>query len=412
MPSLRADNGPAAGKGVLRVVVAGVFAVAATASYLVSSRAPSAQATSVNQPAKVVSAAFEPRLGRQMVRGITVGPIESALHSGQGYGSEHCAVAMQEVRRMGANWVSLTPFGRVWNLSPTGISLTFEQPFPENRIAVSKAVQQAHAAGLKVLIVPHLWVETGDWRGEIEPQGEAGWSVWQKAYREFLMTWADVAEQTGVDMLAVGVELRSWVTTSRGQSFIPLIEEVRERYSGLLTYAGNWDDVEDTVILGELDVIGINAFYPLSRNGGARVEQLLRGGRQVVRQVQKLSERWNKPVIFTEFGYTTRQDPALRPWEWPEHLDNVVVDEQAQAEAYFALLAPFQDEPWFAGFFVWRVFSNPEDVSQESEWGFSPRGKLAELVLRDAFSAHWAADGGRWPGRSWVASRANAVALF
>ena len=36
---------------------------------------------------------------------------------------------------------------------------------------------------------------------------------------------------------------------------------------------------------------------------------------------------------------------------------------------------------------------NPDDMSQEAEWGFSPRGKRAELVLRDAFTAHWAGDG-------------------
>ena len=32
-------------------------------------------------------------------------------------------------------------------------------------------------------------------------------------------------------------------------------------------------------------------------------------------------------------------------------------------------------------------------MSQEAEWGFSPRGKQAELVLRDAFAAALAADG-------------------
>jgi hypothetical protein len=49
-------------------------------------------------------------------------------------------------------------------------------------------------------------------------------------------------------------------------------------------------------------------------------------------------------------------------------------------------------EPDFAGFFVWRVYSDPDDVSQEAEWGFSPRGKLAGKVLRDAFAARFRAD--------------------
>jgi hypothetical protein len=57
-----------------------------------------------------------------------------------------------------------------------------------------------------------------------------------------------------------------------------------------------------------------------------------------------------------------------------------------------SLLAPLLDAPSFAGFFVWRLYADPDDTSQEAEWGFSPRGKLAELVVRDAFAARWVAD--------------------
>src|SRR4051812_24239682 len=63
------------------------------------------------------------------IRGITVGPIESLRHPGKGYGSEPCARTMDEVVRLGGNWVSLTPFGRTGDLKPTGIDLTFEAPF-------------------------------------------------------------------------------------------------------------------------------------------------------------------------------------------------------------------------------------------------------------------------------------------
>jgi hypothetical protein len=79
-------------------------------------------------------------------------------------------------------------------------------------------------------------------------------------------------------------------------------------------------------------------------------------------------------------------------------MKGVRVDEQAQADAYLGLLAPLLEEPAFSGFFVWRVYADPDDVSQEAEWGFSPRGKLAELVVRDAFTARWAGDGPRLPG--------------
>jgi hypothetical protein len=351
-------------------------------------------------------------IGIGAIRGVTIGPIESALHPGKGYGSDPYQATLDECRRFGAGWISLTVFGRVADLAPTGISPTFEAPYEENRAALKRAVAQAHALGLRVLLVPHLWVESGGWRGEIEPGDDAAWERWTEAYRVFLLGWAEVARDAKVELLSVGVELRSWLTTSRAPSFLPLLREVRGVYPGLLTYAANWDDVDDTVILGELDLIGVNAFFPLTDRAGASVEELLEGGRRVAAGLGAIAERWQKPIVLTEFGYTTRTDPALRPWEWPDGMTNVTVDEAAQDRAYFGLLAPLMDAPWLAGAFVWRLYADPNDVSQEAEWGFSPRGKLAELTLRDAFHARWASDG-PWPtGGALVRLAAETPGVF
>ena len=327
------------------------------------------------------------------ILGVTVGPIENQLHPGRGYGSAACARTMSDIRRMGGNWVSITPFGRVADLRATGVSMSFEAPFEQNRKAVAAAVEQAHAQGLRVMIVPHLWVESGEWRGFIDPGSDAGWKRWARAYDTFVSNWAKVATSTGADLFAVGIELRRWVTTSRATSFLPIIKHVRSLYSGPLTYAANWDDVEDTVIWGDLDVIGINAFYPLAEHPDAGFDELRKAATTRVAGASALAARWNRPIVFTEFGYTTRKDPALRPWEWPEALSDVVVDERAQAAAYRALLSAAIDQSWLAGLFVWRLYADPDDVTQEPEFGFSFRGKLAELELRDAFGTHWASDG-------------------
>lgn len=330
--------------------------------------------------------------GNDAIRGITIGPIENAYHPGVGYGSPAYARTLDECVRMGATWVAITPFGRVGDLKGRGIDPSFEIPFTQNRENVKRAIEMAHGRGLRVMLVPHLWVESGEWRAQIDPGTDAGWEAWAKSYSSFVRGWAEVAEATKVDMLSAGVELRSWVTTPRAPSFVTILHELRAIYKGPITYSGNWDDVENTVILGELDVIGINAFYPLADKDGASFETLLEGGKRVRDRVRNLADAWQKPVMFTEIGYTTRPDPAIRPWEWPDSMKNVRVDERAQAEAYRALIAPLLDEPRFMGFFVWRLYADPDDVSQEAEWGFSPRGKAAELVMRDAFTAWWAGD--------------------
>lgn len=331
--------------------------------------------------------------GQDGVRGITIGPIENAYHPGVGYGSPAYARTLDESLKMGARWVAITPFGRVADLNGSGVDLTFEKPFRENKEDIRRAITMAHARGLKVMLVPHLWVESGEWRAKIDPKTDAGWATWVSQYTTFVHAWAEVAEQTAVDLFSVGVELRSWVTTDRYPSFANLIQnDIRKTYRGPLTYSANWDDVDDTLILRDLDVIGINAFYPLAEKDGAPFEKLLEGGQRVRQKVHALADAWHKPVLFTEIGYTTRPNPAIRPWEWPDEMKNVRIDEHAQAEAYKALIAPLLDEPYFMGFFVWRVYADPDDVSQEAGWGFSPRGKRAELVMRDAFATTWASD--------------------
>jgi hypothetical protein len=327
--------------------------------------------------------------GDDVVRGITIGPIESALHPDVGYGSAAYARQLDACVKMGATWISLTPFGRVGDLDGVGVDPTFETPYDVNFPRVLTAIRMAHARGLKVMLVPHLWVESGQWRALIDPKTDEGWARWAASYEAFIVGWAKIAEAGSAEMFSAGVELRSWVTSGRAPSFGHVLSVVRRAYSGLLTYSANWDDVVDTVIWGDVDVIGINAFYPLSDHEGATERELLEGGERVRDRVAKLAKDWKKPVLFTEIGYTTRRDPAVRPWEWPDSMKDVHVDEEAQASAYRALLAPLIEEPAFAGFFVWRVYSDPDDVSQEAEWGFSPAGKRAERVVRDAFAARW-----------------------
>ena len=131
-------------------------------------------------------------------------------------------------------------------MKATGVHNRFELPLAENQKGLLRAVRQAHARGLRVLLVPHLWVESGGWRAEIDPPGDSGWQSFAEGYRGFVLSWARFAARARVDMLAVGVELRSWVTTTHAPSFLPILRDIRAAYPGPLTYAANWDDVDQT----------------------------------------------------------------------------------------------------------------------------------------------------------------------
>jgi hypothetical protein len=329
--------------------------------------------------------------GQGAVRGVTVGPIESSQWPGRGYGSAYSEVLLDELVRLGVNWISVTPFGRLWSLSSTAIERDFEAPYLDNQRAVERMIEQAHARGIKVLLIPHLWVETGGWRGEVDPGSPTGWLRYQEAYRAFVLDWARLAARAQADAFSIGVECKSF-----SGRFLPywqrLIRAVRDTYPGIVTYSANWDEAEHVVFWSELDLIGINAFYPLASHAGATYAEYLDGARRARDDVKRLSDALEKPVLFVEVGYTTRRDAAVEPWLWPDEMTGVIYDEQEQARALAAVLELFVPEPWFAGLFVWRYYADLDDVSQEHAWGFSPHAKPAERVLQQAFGWGWGSD--------------------
>ncbi len=171
--------------------------------------------------------------GRDAVRGVTIGPIENAYHPGVGYGSSAYERSVEECASWGASWVAITPFGRVNDLSGAGVDPTFEAPFEKNREQVIRAIRMAHERGMHVMLVPHLWVESGAWRAEIDPKTTEGWSQWARSYGDFVVAWARVAEETHAEIFSAGVELRSWVTSGRAPTFLAVLDEVRRAYHGL-----------------------------------------------------------------------------------------------------------------------------------------------------------------------------------
>jgi hypothetical protein len=334
--------------------------------------------------------ALWPRRGPIAMRGVTLGPIESRLQPGRGYGSANFDVTLGEVEGLGANWISLTVFGRVFDLTSSSVEPAFEAPLVETLKNMTEAARMAHARGLKVMLVPHLWVESGGWRAELDPGSSEGWQRFRSSYGQFVRIWAKWAEQNQVELFVAGVELRFWVTGSEAPSFAELVEELRSLYHGPLTYASNWDDADDTQIWRSLDLMGVNGFYPLHWEKNPSDAQIQRGATEAARRVQALAQRFDKPVFFSEFGYTTRKDCMVEPWLWPEQLSQIVPSEADQARAYAALLNEVRGVDGFYGSFVWRMYADIADLSQEPAWGFSPWGKRAENVLRDAFASPYA----------------------
>jgi hypothetical protein len=125
-----------------------------------------------------------------------------------------------------------------------------------------------------------------------------------------------------------------------------VVAAARAAYSGPLTYAANFDQYTSVGFWEALDLVGINAYFPLRRRelpglAGADLEsQLAAGWRRVLsgvdgfRRARGLDDR---RVLFTEIGYVARANATLRPWA----ADGVSVERSGAGER----LVSWADEP-------------------------------------------------------------------
>lgn len=101
------------------------------------------------------------------------------------------------------------------------------------------------------------------------------------------------------------------------------IAAVRGVYSGQLTYAANFDQYQEVGFWSQLDLIAINAYFPLrelhdDRPSDAALQgELERGWGRVFDEIEgfrRREELTGLPVVFTELGYTDRANSTVHPW--------------------------------------------------------------------------------------------------
>jgi imidazolonepropionase-like amidohydrolase len=149
------------------------------------------------------------------------------------YSDPNADRAVAELADMGAGWVSIVVTQYQDTLHSTAIAPTDGTPTDAD---VRHAIRAAHAAGMNVMLKPHvdLWNDPDHWRGEIGPNfTTAQWSTWFASYTAMIAHYAQLAAEEGVEQFAVGTELNS--TTAREAQWRAVIAAVRAEFDGPLT---------------------------------------------------------------------------------------------------------------------------------------------------------------------------------
>jgi len=292
---------------------------------------------------------------------------------------------LDPVLKLNANYAAVMPFGFIRSLDhPELIYNTNKQWFGETKVGVEQYIKMLHQNNVKVMMKPHIWIWQGEYTGKMEMKNESDWKVFEDGYKKFILEYAEVAETNNVEIFCIGTELENFIK-ERPTFWNQLITEVKNIYKGKLTYAANWDEYTRVPFWGQLDYIGVDAYFPVTESKTPTVEEARKGWERWKNEMKTLSDKEDKKILFTEFGYRSVNFTGKEPWKSDREMVDLNLD--AQTNTTKALFEEFWNEPWFAGGFLWKWFIFHEKAGGIEDTQFSPQNKPVENVIREQYKA-------------------------
>ncbi|WP_339756786.1 glycoside hydrolase [uncultured Winogradskyella sp.] len=284
------------------------------------------------------------------------------------------------VVKVNANYAAIMPFGFIKELShPEIIHNTDRQWFGETRAGAKQYIEELRKKNIKVMLKPQIWIWRGEFTGLIEMENEENWKLLETSYSSFILEYAKLAEEIRVEVLCIGTELENFIK-NRPDYWNTLIAKIKTIYKGKLTYAANWDEFKRTPFWGQLDYIGVDAYFPVSDNQTPSYKDCIEGWKTHKSEIKALSERYDRPILFTEYGYRSVDYSGKQPWVSDRSMNQVNLE--AQVNTTKALYETFWKEDWFAGGFIWKWFHDYYKSGGEDNSMYTPQNKPVEDVIK------------------------------
>jgi hypothetical protein len=293
---------------------------------------------------------------------------------------------MDGILDYGAKWVSMIPYGYTERGEAKVNYFWDGRWWGESLNGTAKCIEYAQERGLKIMLKPHVWVVGEGWPGKFDPDNEADWEIWESSYREYILDCARLADSMSVDVLCIGTEYRKSVV-KRVEFWKTLIKEVREIYSGPVTYAANWDNYEKVTFWDQLDFIGIDAYFPFSKKKEPTLEELKNGWIDKAKELKAFSEKWDRQIAFTEYGF--KSVDYFNGGK--KGVDNPQPNMKNQETAYKAFFNTVWQEEWMLGGFFWK-WHFYDNAGGEDNDRYTPQNKPAEKIIKAFYGAKLEAD--------------------
>jgi Ca2+-binding RTX toxin-like protein len=298
--------------------------------------------------------------------------------------------AMRNIAATHANAISMVP--RIFTETRTSNEVMSVPDKTESEANLAQAIAEAHSLGLSVLLKPLLTPLDGAGQSSLAPTDIEAFFA---SYKTQIVEFARLAETTGVETLSIGNELSSLSGEKYRPYWLDIVSAVREVYHGEITYAAATDEAIHVSFWDALDIIGVNAYPPLTSSFEPTVEEMVTAWHSVptsnywaaamnyespVDFFHSLSLQYDRPLLFTEMGYRSLDGTNIRPGDWNA---KTAQDAQEQRDAYEAFFNVWSGEgSWFRGAHLWEWDAR----NMFEPTGYSPMDKPAEQLISDWFA--------------------------
>ncbi len=288
---------------------------------------------------------------------------------------------MPAIQAVNSDWIAVIPYGFT-RVSKPDVGYNFDrQWWGERADGVAETVRLAHASGIKVMLKPQLWIPRS-WTGDLYFPKEEDQVKWEAAYDDFILFYAELADSLDVEMFCVGTEFKKMEVT-REAFWRSTIKKVKEVYPGKLTYAANWDCYDKVPFWDAVDYIGIDAYFPLDDSKTPTKKSLIKDWQPVIKNIRAVHEKFDRPVLFTEFGYMSVDGAAGKTWELEAKRNELKPNDKAQAIALDALFSAFAPLDFWEGGFLWKWYPSEGWYKDHPTNDYTPQGKVSEETVKD-----------------------------
>jgi Glycoside Hydrolase Family 113 len=297
-----------------------------------------------------------------------------------GYATKKSGQSLNELQDLGVEWIASVPYGFMRSNHAQEIHFPGHHIAGENDESLWALAEDAKARRIKIMMKPQIWISHSSWPGKIDFDSSEDWNRWLDNYEKWIVHYAIISELTGADLLCIGTEFVQ-ATLKNPYRWRLIIKKVRKVYHGPLTYAANWGrEFEEIPFWDELDYMGLDNYYPVRSSEDQGMSEMKSGFAKQKEKLQNYSLRHCRPLLFTEIGYMANNKAGMGTKEF--EADESDYDEQAQAACFRLALETYWNEPWFAGMYWWKWFSDPDDRGRSADT-HSPHDRAAQKSIAE-----------------------------